>query len=286
VGSVHVWRWARSFDGPIVPDFQVQLDHRDSNMVEGPRALTVMFAISSPRAILFLSFAFAPAAVHAEFTPISQSTHFDEPSLIGQISSILETVYGESNLERLDDAQDILFAHTGDTISLRGIALYTLGAKTVGVIPDGASEFVPVARFQNFGYFPQAVDHLYHTPILNPSISRADSGQFFRLAMPFSRVNTPNPLTSDPTLNSPLGPRDLLVTFRIVNSIGHPMNVIGNYVVAWEDNDSAFSDQDYQDMVMELGGVALVPEPTPMLLLAPVLALAICFGGRTRHNYS
>ncbi len=53
-----------------------------------------------------------------------------------------------------------------------------------------------------------------------------------------------------------------MVTWRIT---GGSANTIGNYVLAWEDLRN-LGDKDYNDLVVEVGGVAPVPEPATMLL--------------------
>ena len=55
---------------------------------------------------------------------------------------------------------------------------------------------------------------------------------------------------------------DHMVTWRITGGAG---NTVGNYVIAWEDLPGG-GDQDYNDLVVEVGGAAPVPEPATMLL--------------------
>ena len=43
-------------------------------------------------------------------------------------------------------------------------------------------------------------------------------------------------------------------------------NVIGNYIIAWEDQD--LGDMDYNDLVLEVSGVqTAIPEPVTILLM-------------------
>ncbi|WP_442485609.1 PEP-CTERM sorting domain-containing protein [Aeoliella sp. SH292] len=75
--------------------------------------------------------------------------------------------------------------------------------------------------------------------------------------------------TSDPSHN--IEGRDHLVTFQIVSNIGFPDNPVGAYVLAWEDShpwNMYYQDHDFQDLVVEVTGIApVVPEPSSVVLI-------------------
>lgn len=74
---------------------------------------------------------------------------------------------------------------------------------------------------------------------------------------------------------------DHMVTYEIVGDVGHPGNVVGSYVVAWEGG-LAGGDRDYQDTVLELHGVAPVPEPSALVLVATGAAVLLGLAWRGR----
>jgi hypothetical protein len=70
-----------------------------------------------------------PLLAAPAFTPIYDAHYLDEPNLIGVNSfpghlapSVLETLYGEANLRRIDDRYDIAFRHTGVEATVTTVA--------------------------------------------------------------------------------------------------------------------------------------------------------------------
>lgn len=233
------------------------------------------FATACSAAAILLS---AQSAVLAALTIISDSPdQADEPNLIGLNPfpnnvnpSVLETLYGENNLDRVDDSLDTAFRQTGDMATVKAVArfnnpsiqesfrylnLNTDVARTALMIHQTA---MPSGRRSPVGYNP-ATD-------LAGLISMADSGPVFEVQVAGS---------SNPAKN--FAGQDKMVTFRISGANGHPNNQIGNYVLAWEyfSND----DLDYQDVVFEISGVVPVPEPSA--LLTSLAALPV---GRMRRR--
>jgi hypothetical protein len=221
-------------------------------------------------AVLATLLSAAPSAM-AAFTAISDAAdQYDEPNLIGVNPypdnlnpSVLETLYGEANLERIDDRFDVAFRHTGAEATVATVAHFTalgsslwrpndtpFGAAIAGVGPGV------------YGYF---------TDPYPGSIALSDSGPVFGL-----KLNTRDRFGySDPSLN--LSGVDQLVTFEIVGNAGHPNNAIGSYVLAWEDS---LLDNDYQDAVFEISGVVPVPEPGMAALAASGALMAARCGRR------
>ena len=211
------------------------------------------------------------SVARAALTPIGDSPdRHDEPNLIGvnpfpgnPNPSVLETLYGEQNLVRIDDADDVAFRHTG-----------------------GEANAVPVARFSSVGYRLWLLPHRtgqqkylfevergatisgpqgYVLPMRGSGkILLADSGPIFGLK--FDSFGQ-----SDPRFN--VLECDQLATFKIVGNAGRPSNVIGNLVLAWEGTPA--NDIDFQDMVYEISGVEAVPEPTGWAIALSLLLGAV-----------
>jgi hypothetical protein len=218
----------------------------------------------------FLALAVQSAAI-ATLTIIADSPdQHNEPNLLGvnpfpgnPNPSVLETLYGESNLRRIDDSLDIAFKHTGNQASVKAVARFNNPSLEDRFryfnLASGMSPTVLV--FQrvppNF-LFPVG----YNPPMmLSGLIPLADSGQVFEVGLR-ERVRS-NPARNDFA-------EDLMVTFEIVGAAGHPNNQVGNYVVAWEG--FARTDSDFQDVVYEISGVVPVPEPAGLLMAALALA--------------
>jgi hypothetical protein len=198
------------------------------------------------------------------------SDNDNEPNLVGNnpfplnlSPSVLETLYGEINLRRVDDAFDVAFRHTGTEASVKAVARFNNPS-----VDDRLRFYNPVTDFSRavHGFnrvppgfqFPVGYDP--DTQFSNP-ILPAESGSVFEIGLSSAR-------RSNPTHNA--GGQDLMVTFEIIGNAGYPNNPIGNYVVGWD----AFSndDLDFQDVVYEISGAVPVPEPTSWLSAGMMLA--------------
>jgi hypothetical protein len=201
----------------------------------------------------------------AAYTPIYDAHHLDEPSLIGvnpfpgHISpSVLETLYGEANLRRVDDRYDIAFRHSGVEATVTivahfggrgGMALFFLPNRQPLVLnPNLITSFVAPSVG---GYRPAVPAGV---------IPLAESGLVFGLQANSSGF-------SDPALNQ--FAFDRLVTFEVIGNVGRPDNVVGNYVLAWDLPTNR--DGDYQDVVYEISGARPIPEPSSCLSLATAI---------------
>ena len=225
---------------------------------------------------LFVVLLFAGAAVpaRAALTPIFDSPDLhNEPNLLGVNPfpfnvnpSVLETLYGEANLRRVDDNHDLMFLHTGAPATMKVLAKFSGINNQIGFFPQGSTTLDTVVRFSDsryVGYHPQ----VSVSPNADGTIDPAVSGPVFALGLHRTVTSLPHRNTSR---------IDQMVTFEIVGAVGHPDNVIGDYVVAFEDNPN--NDADYQDVVAQLSGVVPVPEPSAIVLMT--LAVA---GGRFRR---
>jgi hypothetical protein len=226
--------------------------------------------------LLFLSLS---SSVNAALTPISHSPDLNnEPSLIGSNPypgnlnpSVLETLYGETNLRRIDDNSDISFRHDGTQATVKAVARFNNPSieEVLGYSEPGMTEWSTALRFQrvapNF-LFPTG----YNPPTLGTGlIPLSVSGPEFELRIQSRAYSNPQRNANN---------QDMMVTFEIIGSDGHPNNQVGSYVIGFEvfRND----DLDFQDVVYELSGVTAVPEPASMLGVAMCSAIAMMPRGR------
>ena len=219
----------------------------------------------SSRAFLLFTLLFLPC-VDADATPILPNAA--EPDLVGDWNlvspsapghdGILGFLYGWNNLTRVDD----------------------LGAPSdrwwsIGV---GAAAR-PLSRFAgssfDFGWLDQTTQFhnilSYGGPVgyINlPDVSFASSDLLNRFALRASNGSVFNSAQAD----------DHMVTFQITGNADqygrdYSANIIGNYILAWEDLPFFQSDRDYNDFVLELRGVRPIAEPMPVIPEPPTAVL-------------
>jgi hypothetical protein len=162
-------------------------------------------------------------------------------------NSILDQIYGLSNLTRINDTWDQIWNPANGSATAQ--AKFADFDQQFGYIPDGGA-FKPLFTV---------------------------TGDGLNLSGPSATLNEPDPVdflwalqpsegplwTSLQSLND--GGLDHMVTWRISGAREKTDNVIGNYVIAWEDLPE-LGDQDYNDLVVEVT-VAPVPIPGAILLL-------------------
>ena len=188
----------------------------------------------------------------------------------GQGNGIMEYLYGIGNFARVNDASDLQWVGLSGGATFDAIyagnsqALYTaglLGIPTSLILSGGGSTYATPAR---------SGSPVPYTPITQPFLFMDNSGG----------VNW----YSDPTLNSADGGKDHMVTFAVTGYLataGVASSYTAftggtHYVIAFED--SANGDYDFNDLVVEVSGVAPVPEATTMIAGALLL---LPFGAST-----
>ena len=188
-----------------------------------------------------------------------------EPSLATP-GGILDTLYGLSNLTRIDDESDQLWDNPG-TIEATALAKYSSYSQAFGYLPgDSGGSFVEL-------FSVTADGQQSSTPI---SFTIATSGAIFRWA------DDPNGAETAPGFWSSFQDDngdglDHMVTFQITGTAGHSGNTLGAYVLAFEDLPGG-GDNDYNDLVVEVRMIApplttAVPAPGSLALLAVALVL-------------
>jgi len=222
----------------------------------------------------------SPQAAQASYTPVMPSR--DEPDLIGDWNllppddpnheGILGYLYGWDNLTRVEDdgnpASDQWWRPTDPAGSTaRAVAAYAGNVFDLGWLDDSDS-FHPI--LQEIAATNDYIDFLSEPYFPDDP---------FRFGL---HSGWPD-YSSRPSDN---GGEDHMITFLISGNSSYygrdySDNPVGQYVIAWEDVPLQGADGDYNDLVLELYGVApglpvdVVPEPATALLLSGGLLLLL-----------
>jgi hypothetical protein len=194
------------------------------------------------------------------------------PSASGH-EGILGYLYGWSNLTRIDDLDDQRWSF-GPGAEARARAAFSGSPYDFGWL-DTSSNYHNILSYPYrglMGYLDLPWVPFASSDSMNRFALRSIAGQF------------------DSARN-----QDPMVTFQITgnaNQYGndYSANIIGNYLLAWEDLPFSISDRDYNDFVLELHGVSptmeplpVIPEPATVLLLGSGLAAMAAHGRRGRR---
>jgi hypothetical protein len=202
----------------------------------------------------------------ADQTPISTILSWDgndAQHLLTVEEGILDRLYGLENLTRIDDLNDQTWSMAmfpepkGDGIQATATVKYAGNNENFGVIINGVfnSLFnIPAGTGGNFDNSWPGLQNYSYTG----SITIGASQEFY-----FADESDGTMWSSLPSMNQ--NGEDHMVTWLITgNAGGHDKNIVGNYVVAFEDLPLRGTDRDYNDIVVE---VSTTPEPATLLLL-------------------
>lgn len=180
-----------------------------------------------------------------------------EPNLTGT-GGILDNIFGLTNLQRIDDNLDQYWNVSANKVEVTAVAKYAGYKQDFGFIDTN----------DNFG-------SLLYVPYMNAqsnSFTVAQSGSPFRFGLDPSGSPL---LSSDPLDNVFCGKyscteaKDHMVSWLITDG-----QFAGDYVIAWEDLKN-LGDRDYNDLVVRVSGVTVVPVPAATWLFGSgLLALA------------
>ncbi|MGB5537784.1 MAG: DUF4114 domain-containing protein, partial [Thiogranum sp.] len=156
-------------------------------------------------------------------------------------------IYGLNNLTRIDDAHDQIWSPANS--NAKAVAKFAGFSQNFGYIPQGGS-------FMSLFNVSGGTNGI---GLGGPSATLSSGSANFLWALDPSGA----PLwTSLPDQNSDL--LDHMVTWLISGNEDRPNNVVGNYVLAWEDLPGG-GDRDFNDVVVE-ASVAPVPIPAAVWL--------------------
>lgn len=211
--------------------------------------------------LLLITLAMLAKSVVAS-TVVLPSPH--EPNLLGS-GGILDTEFGLANLQRVDDDLDQYWHLTGSDVMVTAVAKYA-GYK------------------QDFGYIDSndVFTSLLYVPYMDNqtnSFNIADSGSPIRFGLDPSG----SPLFSSASADNVFcgwffctSEADHMVSWLITDG-----QYAGDYVVAWEDL-KKLGDRDYNDLVVRVSGVTVVPVPAAVWLFGSgLIGLAMAARRRT-----
>jgi hypothetical protein len=202
--------------------------------------------------VIVKQFTYLLAATVLTFSQYSMASTIILPSpnevdLIGT-GGILDNEFGLANVQRIGDDVDLFWKFTGQDATVTAVAKYAGYRQYFGFI-DGNDSFTSVL----------------YVPYMNGqsnTFSDAHSESSFRFGLKPSGSLL---LSSDPSDNifcqpSCSVPQDHMVSWLITGGAYK-----GDYVVAWEDL-TDLGDHDYNDLVIRVSGVTVVPVPAAIWL--------------------
>lgn len=196
---------------------------------------------SAAAAVVMGSALWLGSASFASGTPVMPNMG-GEPSLAIQ-GGILDALYGLGNLTRMDDSVDLLWGNTG-IAHVMVVAKYSGYDQTFGYLAgESGGVFVPLVTLSGNGYISSS----------EITFTIEQSTADFRWG------NDPNGLGGTPGMWSAredenYDGRDHMVTWMITGNASRPNNILGAFVVGFEDL-PGLGDADYNDLVVLAWGV-------------------------------
>lgn len=172
-----------------------------------------------------------------------------ELGLIGN-NGILDQLYGQANLVRIEDPQDNVWLNGGGQVTVTSRARFAGFSFSFGYLDK--NQFHPLFQTNGYGF-----------SLTGSGVMTFPSEFQWGLNPSGASLWSSNP-SDNPDLS------DHMVTFLITSGAR-----AGNYVIAWEDL-WHLGDHDYNDLVLEVSGAAPLTTPEPgswLLLSAGVLSM-------------
>jgi len=248
------------------------------------KRLVILLVLAMAISLLMVGNAMSDTMIGAE-RPSDDIPYYPGKNVsIEGTGGILGRLYGWENLERVSDASDSFFSSTSTNIltGMRAVAKYANYGHQIGYSVDAngdgnyTNDIQMLFDLANNDYLQSRLTSNFENTSgsFTPFNLTGDSQKVVLFLDPYNSgsgdvgtINAPM-WSSDASLNSDL--RDHMVTYRITGNTGYADNMIGNYVVAWEDNwaynSVRTSDWDYNDVILEIKDPG-TPEPATMILL-------------------
>ena len=262
---------SRALDAGHVPAVEARREHPRSTPLARVAAIIGAWSRALGLVAALCGVLVAAPGGRAEATAVLPNLT-GEPSLDG-IGGLLDVLFGLTNLVRMDDAVDQLWGNT-ELAHVRIVAKYSAYQETLGYQSgEQGGVFVPLLTVADDGAVTR--DEV--------TFSAADSGSDFRWALlPTGPGAVTRPWSARADDNADL--RDHMVTWQVTGADGHADNILGSFVIGFEDL-SGLGDADYNDMVAQIWGVTDAPLqslPAPASL-ALLVAAAGLLGWRRRR---
>jgi hypothetical protein len=209
----------------------------------------------------------AAASSHAALTTVN-SAPSGEWNLDAGAVNIMDYLYG-SGYTRVDDSSDIQWVGTSGNASMEAIYAGANQSLYSTALDGSDQQQINIDTTHTIGAPSRTAPIVAFSPTPQPFL--------------FLDEANGNMAYSDPALSS--GGVDRMVTFLITGYMSDPGNTDNqfvnftdgpHYVIAFEDG----SDFDFNDLVVEVKGVAPVPVPEPTTMIAGALLL-LPFGAST-----
>lgn len=188
-----------------------------------------------------------------------------ETNLLG-VGGILDSAFGLGNVQRVDDDMDQYWNATGSDVTVTAVAKHAGFSQVFGFIDENDD-------------FTSVLDVPYMAA-QTASFSAAAAGSNFRFGLDPSGSPLFSSAPDDNTFCGWFhcyGPYDHMVSWLITDG-----QYAGDYVLAWEDL-KKLGDRDYNDLVVRVSGVTVVPLPAAAWLFTTGLIGLVMISRRRRH---
>lgn len=187
----------------------------------------------------------------------------------GNLTDVLDGIYGAGNFQRVDDNTDTIwapqmFGSTNAPSNASVVFQRKVGDDSVGFGWSQGSTYNEIfAPVSGNGSSPTPSNATVALSALAPSFTwTLDAAQGT-----FSSNDSLNPLPDNPGNTPTVNPRDHMVTYLVTGGSAFQADR-DTYILAWEDRfKGGFADFDFQDYIVQADAVVPVPVPATLALL-------------------